>query len=116
MLPGGDDLDPDARDSVDQQASPDPAPLDAPPLGTMTCREFVLLVTEYLEGALTAEERARFEEHLALCEGCVDHVDHLRRTIAVAGTLTDEELSSEVAEGLLEAFRDWAVARSGGDG
>jgi predicted anti-sigma-YlaC factor YlaD len=36
----------------------------------LTCREVVELVTDYLENALTPEDRARFNEHLALCPGC----------------------------------------------
>ena len=36
------------------------------PIG-MTCQELVELVTEYLEGTLAVEMRARFEEHLAVC-------------------------------------------------
>ena len=31
----------------------------------LTCQELVELVTDYLEGALPAAERARFEAHLA---------------------------------------------------
>jgi Putative zinc-finger len=36
------------------------------PIG-MTCQELVELVTDYLEGTLSAELRGRFEEHLAVC-------------------------------------------------
>jgi anti-sigma factor RsiW len=93
-----------------------PGPLRGPPPGTMTCRDFVVLVTDYFEDELSAEERARFEDHLALCEGCVDHVDHLRRTIEVAGRLSEEQLAPDVVDQLLEAFRDWSSTRPGRDG
>ena len=33
----------------------------------MSCREFVELVTEYLEGTLSWRQRRRFEKHLAAC-------------------------------------------------
>jgi anti-sigma factor RsiW len=94
----------------------DPGALQTPPPGVMTCRDFVMLVTDYLEDELPAEERDRFEEHLALCEGCVDHVDHLRRTIEVTGQLTEDQLPSDVVDELLDAFRDWVGTRPGRDG
>jgi hypothetical protein len=34
----------------------------------MTCVEVVELVTDYLEGGLTSEERERFEEHIGFCD------------------------------------------------
>ena len=36
----------------------------------LVCREFVELVTDYLEGSLPRETRTRFEAHLAECEVC----------------------------------------------
>ena len=37
----------------------------------MTCRQVVELMTDYLDGALSAADRARFEEHIAGCDGCM---------------------------------------------
>ena len=36
----------------------------------LTCRELVELVTDYLEWALPALNRARVESHLARCSHC----------------------------------------------
>ena len=36
----------------------------------VNCQAFVELVTAYLEGQLSAEDRADFEEHMRLCPGC----------------------------------------------
>ncbi|MDQ5874162.1 MAG: zf-HC2 domain-containing protein, partial [Actinomycetota bacterium] len=47
-------------------------------LEELTCRELVELVTDYLEGGLTPEDRMRFEEHLLICEGCSAYVDQVR--------------------------------------
>ncbi len=44
------------------------------------CEEFVELVTGYLEGAMDEPTRRRFEEHLALCEGCEIYLDQTRET------------------------------------
>jgi anti-sigma factor RsiW len=73
----------------------------------MTCAEFVELVTAYLEGNLSAEERAAFDEHLALCPGCDTYLDQFRVTIDLIGELPEESLSSPAREQLLDAFSQW---------
>lgn len=73
----------------------------------LSCRELVELVTDYLEGALPEPERARFEAHLADCEGCVAHVEQIRETIAVTGRLGEEDISPAALARLLDAFRAW---------
>jgi anti-sigma factor RsiW len=77
----------------------------------LTCREFVELVTDYLEGRLPPPERDRFEEHLAVCEGCEAYLDQMRQTVATLGRLPEEALSAEAREALLEAFRHWHDGR-----
>jgi anti-sigma factor RsiW len=49
----------------------------------MTCQELVELVTDYLEGALSPDDAARFEAHVAACVGCEIYVAQIRMTIAV---------------------------------
>jgi anti-sigma factor RsiW len=51
------------------------------PPGTLTCQELVELVTDYLEGALSPGERARFEAHVAQCKHCPTYLDQMRTTI-----------------------------------
>jgi anti-sigma factor RsiW len=77
----------------------------------ITCRELVELVTDYLEGALPEANRARFEEHLAICEPCVAYVEQIRLTIAASGAISDEQLDPNAREELLAAFRDWKRGR-----
>jgi anti-sigma factor RsiW len=55
----------------------------------LTCRELVELVTEELEGALSAVESARFHEHLAACEGCDAYLAQYLAAIAAVGALAD---------------------------
>ena len=57
----------------------------------ITCQELVELVTGYLEGALPARERERFEHHLALCPGCVIYVEQMRETVRLTGERPREE-------------------------
>ena len=73
----------------------------------LSCQELVELVTDYLEGALSAEETARFEEHLGRCTGCAAYLEQIRQTIELTGRLTPESLSPEAERALLDAFRGW---------
>jgi anti-sigma factor RsiW len=70
------------------------------------CQDLVELVTEYLEGALSPGERARFDAHVAECPGCDAYVEQIRATIALAGASAGLESRPEIS-GLLEAFRDF---------
>ena len=72
----------------------------------LTCRELVELVTEYLDGALSASERERFEAHMALCEGCELYVDQIRTTVDLVKESRALEERPEVTA-LLEAFRGY---------
>ena len=51
----------------------------------LSCQELVELVTDYLEGALPPAERARFDAHIALCDGCRAYLEQIRATIALSG-------------------------------
>jgi len=73
----------------------------------LTCRELVELVTEYLDGTLAPGERDRFEQHVILCDGCAFHLDQMRTTIAVTGSLTEDSVTPEAQGSLLRVFRDW---------
>ena len=77
----------------------------------MTCRELVEVITDYLEGTLPAEDRARFGRHLAGCDGCQAYLDQMRQTIGALGRLPPESLSPEAQSKLLEAFRGWRGGR-----
>lgn len=73
----------------------------------LTCQEFVELVTSYLEDDLDADTRARFEEHLLLCPGCVTYVDQFRTTIDELGKVEPPALSAETEATLMDAFRNF---------
>lgn len=73
----------------------------------LTCQELVELVTEYLEGSLSPVDRDRFEEHVMTCPPCRAHLDQMRRTIDVIGSLPAESLSDTAERELLDAFRGW---------
>lgn len=72
----------------------------------LTCRELVELVTDYLDGALSPDDRARFEVHLSECEGCRAYLEQMRMTVRLVRESEQLEQRPEVA-GLLAAFRDF---------
>ena len=64
-------------------------------------------MTDYLEGALSAIDRTRFEEHIAGCDGCTAYLAQLRMARRIMGRLADEPVPAAVEKDLLEAFRSW---------
>jgi anti-sigma factor RsiW len=73
----------------------------------MECRELVQVITDYLEGAMAARDRERFEAHLRECPYCVTYVEQMRQTISVLGELEPESIHPETRSDLLRAFRGW---------
>jgi anti-sigma factor RsiW len=73
----------------------------------LTCKEVVEIVTDYLEGSMSPEERRRFEAHLQDCNGCSTYLEQMRQTIQALGSLPEQSVSIEAQETLLHAFRDW---------
>jgi predicted anti-sigma-YlaC factor YlaD len=73
----------------------------------LSCIELVELVTAYIEGALSPRDRVRFEEHLAICQGCRNYLDQMQQTITLVGKLAVESVPVGAREQLLQAFRNW---------
>jgi anti-sigma factor RsiW len=73
----------------------------------MTCRQVVELMTDYLEGALSAADRARFEEHIAGCDGCRAYLAQLATTRRVLRKLADEPIPPDLEADLVKAFQNW---------
>jgi predicted anti-sigma-YlaC factor YlaD len=73
----------------------------------LSCRELVELVTDYLEGALSDAEGLRFDQHIALCNGCRVYLEQIGQTISLLGHLPEKALSPEAESALLGAFRGW---------
>jgi anti-sigma factor RsiW len=73
------------------------------------CKQFVEDVTAYLEGALPEAMMALVEHHLADCPHCREYLAQMRETIALTGSLADEDVDAipdDVRSRLLDAFRD----------
>lgn len=74
------------------------------PLPELACREVVELFTEYLSGALSADQLQQIETHLGDCSPCTQHLAQLKATIALTAELGGSG-SAEVSASLLESFR-----------
>ena len=72
----------------------------------LVCREFVELVTDYLDGGLSERDRVRFEGHLSECDGCSGYLQDMRRMIDSMHELPDPPSDPETRAALLRAFRD----------
>lgn len=80
---------------------------DFPVEDTLTCAEFVELVTDYLEGALDRWTEGRFVLHATACAGCESYLEQFRETIRVAGRLRPEDIDPTVRDRLLAEFAAW---------
>ena len=72
----------------------------------MACQELVEVITDYLEGALDAEDRRRFEEHLDGCPGCRNYLEQMRATIRLTGTLKSDPIPANLREQFLGVLRN----------
>ncbi|MGH3033389.1 MAG: anti-sigma factor family protein [Gaiellaceae bacterium] len=79
----------------------------------LSCQELVELVTEYLDGALPAEQRLAFEQHIAICPPCRGYLAEIRGTVAVAGELTEDNIPPAARDAMLAVFRSWKEERGG---
>lgn len=75
------------------------------------CSSVFARLSEYLDGELSPEECARFEQHIAACAPCVEFVESLRKSIEAAhrfhSPAAPEHVPAEVEERLRKA---WAAA------
>jgi hypothetical protein len=54
----------------------------------LACKQLVELVADYLDDALSPEMKARFDEHLAGCDGCNTYLSQTRRVMAALRDLS----------------------------
>lgn len=79
----------------------------------LTCKEFVEVLTDYIEDALDATERAAIERHIVICRGCSNYVEQMRGTIDLLGRSAADEPPDRQIDTLLARFREWQTARGG---
>lgn len=73
----------------------------------LTCEQAVGLVTAYLDGALSLADSDRFEQHLAECHHCREHLKQIEAAILVAGEIRADDLDPLAREDLMDLYRHW---------
>ena len=71
----------------------------------IACAGLVELVTEYLEGLLAPDVRARVDAHLAECDGCRDYLEQIRLTAGAARALGPESVPASTMASLVRLYR-----------
>ena len=60
----------------------------------MRCVEFVELISDYLQGDVSDEQRFRIEHHLEGCAGCRAALEQIKTVIRMTGRLTAADVAS----------------------
>jgi anti-sigma factor RsiW len=71
-----------------------------------TCQQLTELVTDYLEGRMSDEERMQFEQHIALCRHCRGYFKQMRTIVDTLGRMPAEPVPDDVMDHLVEQFRE----------
>jgi predicted anti-sigma-YlaC factor YlaD len=79
------------------------------PYPGLSCRDFVELVSDYLDQVLPIDVAERMDTHLSGCPGCLAYLEQMRRTLDLLATLR-EPAPPETCLQLLDMFREWAAA------
>lgn len=75
----------------------------------LMCQQAVALMTDYLEGALSARDRSRLERHLAGCPHCTEYLAQIMKTIEAAGQIEPDDLEPEALDDLVRLYRTWQI-------
>jgi len=75
-----------------------------PPPLQITCKEFVELVTAYLDGVLPEHDRVRFASHSERCPGCRAYLRQFRQTIEALQSVPAETAEPENLDELARTF------------
>ena len=71
-----------------------------------TCRDVIAVLDDYVDGALTPEDVAALERHLAGCEPCRAYLATYRRTRALGAQAARLEMPHEMRDRLREFLRE----------
>jgi anti-sigma factor RsiW len=70
-----------------------------------TCRETIDELLAYLEGGLTEEARAKFEEHFSGCQPCEEFLATYKQTSKLCKTALATKMPGEFASKLTDFLR-----------
>lgn len=70
----------------------------------LTCRELIEFLDDYWAGELRPEEKARFDEHLAVCPSCVAYLAQYGRAAELGRAAFVEDGADDAPPALLDAI------------
>lgn len=70
----------------------------------VSCETMTSLITDYVEGALPADEHTSFEVHLVFCPDCLTYLGQMRATIRQLTELSRPELDPDDRRHLMQAL------------
>jgi anti-sigma factor RsiW len=73
----------------------------------LVCRQAVELMSDHVDGALAARDRARLEAHLADCPHCTEYLAQIREVIVAAGRVEADDLPPQALDDLVTLYRRW---------
>ena len=71
----------------------------------LVCRDAIELMSNYLDEALSRRDQRRLTRHLQDCDACTLYLEQLRQIIAVSGSASPDDLTSNALEALVAVFR-----------
>ena len=73
---------------------------------TLTCRDFIEFLIDYVDGELPDDRRRIFDEHLAICPDCVAYLDSYTTTVKLEKLAFSEQgsLPADLPDELVEAI------------
>jgi predicted anti-sigma-YlaC factor YlaD len=72
----------------------------------ITCKQLVELVTPYLEDSLDEPTLGLVEEHLVMCDWCVDYIEQMRATIGALAALPREPVPERLRVAVAAALEE----------
>ena len=82
-------------------------------MASIECRQMVELVTDYLEGAMSAADARRLERHLETCPGCAEYLAQMREIAGSLEGLTEESIPAAMRDDLIAASLPWIILGGG---
>ena len=78
---------------------------------TYECKDVVKMLSEYIDGECSSEERALIDAHLADCPNCITFVNTFRKSISMAKDLLYVDIPEDLRERLHKVLDDKAAPR-----
>jgi anti-sigma factor RsiW len=70
-----------------------------------SCKRMTDLIFSYLTDRLNPTLKRQFEKHLRICPNCVNFLNTYKKTVSLAGSLSEDEVPHDVRNNVLAFLR-----------